>query len=55
MSLETEDIVIDDVNNNDDIDFEIIDNDDDLIYVKYIPLPPEVPVQPPIHTRELLR
>ena len=38
----------------DDIDFNVVeqipDNDDDVIYIKYIPPPPpEMPVSPPIH------
>ena len=42
---------------DDDIDFNIVQQisdseDDDTIYVKYIPPPAEVPVQPPIYPRE---
>ena len=45
---------------DDDIDFNIVQQtpdsaDDDVIYVKYILPPPEVPVQPPIHPREKLK
>ena len=39
-----------------DIDFNIVeqtpDDDDDVTYVRYIAPPPEVPVPPPIHSRE---
>ena len=42
-----------------DIDFNIVkqtpDDDNDVIYIKYVPPPPEVPVQPPIHPRERLK
>ena len=42
-----------------DIDFNVVkqtpDDDSDIIYIKYIPPPPEVPVQPPIHPRERLK
>ena len=47
-----EDIVTDD-----DVDFkvDVIDSDDDVTYVKYIPPPPEIPVPPPIHPRDRLK
>ena len=34
---------------------QIPDNDDDVIYVKYIPPPPEAPVPPPIDSHERLK
>ena len=46
-----EDIVTDD----DDFKVDVIDSDDDLTYVKYIPPPPEIPVPPPIHPRDRLK
>ena len=42
-----------------DIDFNVVEhapgNGEDVIYVKYIPPPPEVPVPPPIRPRERLK
>ena len=39
-----------------DIDFNIVESaPDEVTYVKYIPPPPEVPVPPPIHSRERLK
>ena len=44
---------------SDDIDFEIKqipkNSDDDVTYVKYVPPPPNSPIQPPLHPHERLK
>ena len=50
-------LIKEDIVTDDDVDFkvDIIDSDDDVTYVKYIPPPPEIPVPPPIHPRDRLK
>ena len=50
-------LIKEDILTDDDVDFkvDVIDSDDDVTYVKYIPPPPEIPVPPPIHPRDRLK
>ena len=50
-------LIKEDIVTDDDVDFkvDVIDSDDDVTYVKYIPPPPEIPVPPPIHARDRLK
>ena len=50
-------LIKEDIVTDDDVDFkvDVIDSDDDVTYVKYIPPPPEIPVPPPIHPRDRLK
>ena len=55
VKVEHDIVLTDSTDDNVDFRVDIADSDDDVMYVKYIPPPPEIPVPPLIHPRDRLK